>query len=152
MWNRQFAVNLTAPVLLASAFAAQAHRGASIVNIVDQRVLRPGPQQFSYTLAKSALWTATQMMAQAFAAGGVRVNAVAPGPVLPNHHDGEAGFAQEVAQLPLQRSVAPGDVVESVVYLAGAQAVTGQIIAVDAGQHFTSAMPAGEARSAWRTP
>ena len=62
-WNRQFAVNLTAPVILASAFAAQADRGASIVNIVDQRVLHPGPQQFSYTLAKSALWTATQMMA-----------------------------------------------------------------------------------------
>ena len=136
VWNRQFAINLTAPVVLAGIFAAQAPPGGSIVNIVDQRVLRPGPQQFSYTLAKSALWTATQMMAQAFAAQGIRVNAVAPGPVLPNRHDGHAGFTREVARLPLQRAVEPFDVVESVLYLATAQAATGQLIAVDSGQHF----------------
>ena len=141
VWNRQFAINLTAPVMLASAFAAQARPGASIVNILDQRVLRPGPQQFSYTLAKSALWTATQMMAQALAPRGIRVNAVAPGPVLPNRHEGEVGYAREVARLPLQQAIEPMDVAESVLYLANAQAVTGQIIAVDSGQHFTSPPP-----------
>ncbi len=143
MWTRQFAINLTAPAVLASAFAAQARPGASIVNIVDQRVLRPGSEQFSYTLSKSALWTATQMMAQAFAPHGIRVNAVAPGPVLPNRHEGEAGYARELARLPLRQAIDPTDVAASVLYLAAAQAVTGQIIAVDSGQHFTRPMQDG---------
>ena len=140
VWNKQFSINLLAPTMLASAFAAHACSGSSIVNIVDQRVLRPGPQQFSYTLAKSALWTATRMMAQAFAAQGIRVNAVAPGPVLPNQHEGEAGFAREVAHLPLRQVISPMHVVDSVLYLATAQAVTGQIISVDSGQHFAKSV------------
>lgn len=141
LWDRQFAINLRAPVLLASAFAAQAPRDAdpSVVNLLDQRVRRPTARHFSYTLAKSALWTATHTMAQAFATHGVRVNAVGPGPVLPNVHEGEAGFSREVAGLPLRRPVQPGDVAEAVLYLASARVVTGQMIAVDAGQHFAPA-------------
>ncbi|MBV1704437.1 MAG: SDR family NAD(P)-dependent oxidoreductase, partial [Hyphomicrobiales bacterium] len=80
-WRRHFAVNLEAPVALSRAFAAQAPDGggASIVNLLDQKVLRLDPTHFSYTLSKAALWTATQTMAQAFAPR-VRVNAIAPGP------------------------------------------------------------------------
>ena len=83
--ERTLAVNLTAPVLLAQDFAAQAPEGAdaSIVNIVDQRVLKPTPRFFSYTLSKSALRDATMTLAQALAPQ-VRVNAVAPGPTLPS--------------------------------------------------------------------
>ena len=143
VWERQFAINLRAPLLLARDFAAQVPDGrdGSIVNVIDQRVLRPTPQYFSYTLSKSALWTATRTMAQAFAAQGVRVNAVGPGPVFPNPHDGDAGFAREVAGIPLRRAVDPDDIADAVLYLAGARAVTGQFIAVDAGQHL-----------GWRTP
>ena len=142
-WNEQFAVNLLAPVLLGRAFAARIEAGAdaSIVNIIDQRVLRPTPQCFTYTLAKSALWTATRTMAQAFAGQGVRVNAVGPGPVLPNAFDGDGGFAREVAGVPLRRAVGVDDVAEAVFYLARARSVTGQMIAVDAGQHL-----------GWQTP
>jgi len=68
----------------------------AIVNIIDQRVFRPTPQFFTYSLSKSALWAATLTMAQAFAPQGIRVNAVGPGPVSPNHSQGEAGFALEV--------------------------------------------------------
>ena len=143
LWDRQLAINLRAPVILAHAFAAQVEAGgdAAIVNIIDQRVLRPTPQFFSYTIAKSALWTATRTMAQAFAERGVRVNAIGPGPVLPNETDGDAGFSIEVKGVPLHRAVDPDEIAEAVLYLASARAVTGQMIAVDAGQHL-----------GWRTP
>lgn len=140
-WERHFAVNLRAPVLLSAEFARlAASHGGAIVNIVDQRVLRLTPRYFSYTLAKSALWTATQTMAQAYAPH-VRVNAVGPGPVLPNQNEGHEGFAQEAASVPLEHAVAPEEIAEAVLYLARARSVTGQMICVDSGQHI-----------AWKTP
>lgn len=134
-WERQFAVNLRAPVLLARRFAAQAEAAddPSIVNIVDQRVLKLTPQVFSYTLTKAALHTATVTMAQALAPA-IRVNAVGPGPTIANIHDGEAGMAREVAGVPLARAVPAADIADAVLYLAGARSVTGQMIAVDSGQ------------------
>ncbi|PPD13737.1 MAG: short chain dehydrogenase [Methylobacterium sp.] len=137
------AVNLQAPVLLAQAFAAQLPEGeaGAIVNIIDQRVFRPNPQFFSYTLAKSALFTATRTLAQALAPRGIRVNGVGPGPTLPNIHDGVAGFEAEAAGTLLGRAVSPQEIAEAVLYLAQAQAVTGQMIAVDSGQHL-----------GWQTP
>lgn len=142
-WDRHFAINLRAPTILSQRFAEQARPAddPSIVNLLDQRVLRPDPRHFSYTLSKAALWTATRTMAQGFAERGIRVNAVGPGPVLPNSLDGEAGFTREVEGVPLARAVSPADVAEAVLYLARAKAVTGQMVAVDAGQHL-----------GWRTP
>lgn len=143
-WERHFAVNLRAPLVLSRDFVRQAPadaQDAAIINIIDQRVLRPTPQFFSYTLSKAALWTATLTMAQAFAPRGIRVNAVGPGPVLPNDNQGEAGFVREVEGLPLARAVELDDIAEAVLYLSRARNVTGQMIAVDAGQHL-----------AWRTP
>ncbi|MGO9006941.1 MAG: SDR family oxidoreductase [Beijerinckiaceae bacterium] len=143
VWEKHFAVNLRAPVLLAREFAKQVPAGAeaSIVNIVDQRVWRPTPQFFSYTLSKSALWTATRTLAQAFAPRRIRVNAVGPGPVLPNEEQGLEIFAKEVANVPLKQTVDVRDIADAVLYLAEARNVTGQMIAVDAGQHL-----------AWQTP
>ena len=141
-WDRHFAVNLRAPVVLAQHFAAQVRCGdAAVINLLDQRVLRPTPQYFSYTLAKATLWTATRTMAQAFAERGVRVNGIGPGPVLPNADQGDAGFEHEVEGVPLHRAVDPDDIAAAVLYLAEARTVTGQMIAVDAGQHL-----------GWRTP
>jgi NAD(P)-dependent dehydrogenase (short-subunit alcohol dehydrogenase family) len=143
-WDRQFAVNLRAPVALSRDFARQTPtdaEDAAIINIIDQRVLRPTPQFFSYTLSKAALWTATLTMAQAFAPRRIRVNAVGPGPVLPNHNQGEAGFIREIEGLPLARAVELDDIADAVLYLSRARNVTGQMIAVDAGQHLS-----------WRTP
>lgn len=137
--DRAMAVNLAAPLFLAQGFAAQAPAGASIVNVLDQRVIKPTPRFFSYTLAKSALHTATRTLAQALAPR-IRVNAVAPGPTLPSPRQSEAEFAQQAAALPLQRGPSPDDIAAAVVYLAAAPAVTGVTIAVDGGQHL-----------AWRT-
>jgi NAD(P)-dependent dehydrogenase (short-subunit alcohol dehydrogenase family) len=139
VWERNFAVNLRAPALLSAAFAilpAEKDVDRSIVNILDQRVLRPTPQFFSYTLSKSALWTATQTSAQAFASHKIRVNGVGPGPVLPNETQGDAGFAREVAGVPLRCAVSPDDIADAVLYFAGARTVTGQMLAVDSGQHL----------------
>jgi NAD(P)-dependent dehydrogenase (short-subunit alcohol dehydrogenase family) len=140
-FERTLAINLTAPVFLAQAFAAQAldDADASIVNIVDQRVLKPTPRFFSYSLSKSALASATVTLAQALAPN-VRVNAVAPGPTLPSPRQSAKQFAAQATAVPLQRGPTPEDVAAAVLYLAGARSVTGAVIAVDGGQHL-----------AWRT-
>jgi NAD(P)-dependent dehydrogenase (short-subunit alcohol dehydrogenase family) len=140
-FERAIAVNLAAPLFLTQAFAAQAPAGAnaSIVNIVDQRVLKPTPHFFSYTLSKSALHDATTTLAQGLAPN-IRVNAVAPGPTLPSPRQSNAQFAAQAAALPLKRGPAPEEIAAAVLYLAQAKSVTGATIAVDGGQHL-----------AWRT-
>jgi len=141
-FERQMAVNLRAPLLLARDMAQALPAGASgaVVNIIDQRVWRLTPRYFSYTLAKSGLWTATRTMAQAFAPR-VRVNAVGPGPVLPNAAFDSADFEREARGVPMHRAAPVEAIVDAVAYLASADSVTGQMIAVDSGQHL-----------AWETP
>ncbi len=137
-FERTLAINLTVPVLLAQAFAAQAPAGAdaSIVNIADQRVLRPTPRFFSYTLSKSALVSATITLAQALAPN-LRVNAVAPGPTLASPRQTAEQFAAQAAAVPLKRGPTPEEIAAAVVYLAQARSVTGTVIAVDGGQHLS---------------
>ncbi len=144
-WDAHLQTNLRAPVLLTEAFAAHLPAdipdgAASVVNILDQRVFKPNPQFFSYTLSKSALLTATRMLAQALAPR-IRVNGVGPGPTLASIHQDAGEFARETAAVPLGRGSTPEEIAEAVLYLARARAVTGQMIAVDSGQHL-----------AWRTP
>ncbi len=142
LFDRHMAINLRAPLQLAGDFAAQvpADREAVIVNIIDQRVWRLNPLFFSYTLSKSALWSATQTMAQAFAPR-IRVNAVGPGPTLANHMQGAEGFTREALATPLARPIDPREIAHAVCFLVEARGVTGQMIAVDGGQHL-----------AWKTP
>src|SRR5215468_5538960 len=136
--ERQFAVNLWAPLFLAQTFAAQTRRrdDASIINILDQRVFRPTPRFFSYTLSKSALHTATTTLAQALAPK-LRVNAVAPGPTLPSPRQTDLQFAAQSESLPLQRGPRPDDIAAAVLYLAQARSVTGVTLPVDGGQHLS---------------
>jgi NAD(P)-dependent dehydrogenase (short-subunit alcohol dehydrogenase family) len=137
LYEHHFAVNLRAPLFLSEAFAAAIPSGvdASIVNLLDQRVFKPTPRFFSYTLTKSALHFATTTMAQAFAPA-VRVNAVAPGPVLPSSRQRPEDFARQAAAVPLGRGPTPDEVADAVCYLAGATSTTGQTIAVDGGQRL----------------
>jgi NAD(P)-dependent dehydrogenase (short-subunit alcohol dehydrogenase family) len=141
-WNRQFSVNIRAPSMLAKDMAAAlpADARGAIINIIDQRVWKLTPEFYSYTLSKAALWAATQTMAQTLAPL-IRVNAVGPGPTLGNAHDGDSGVQHEAAGVPLQRQVDPREIADAVLYLAQAASVTGQMIAVDGGQHL-----------GWRTP
>lgn len=145
-FSEALAVNLQAPVLLAQHFSRalpETQRGA-IINLVDQRVLRPSPVDFGYTLSKAALFHATKTLAQALAPH-IRVNAVAPGPTLPNIADGQAGFRHEAEGTLLGKASDPMAVAEAVLYLARAETVTGQMIAVDSGQHLGWITPDTEA-------
>ncbi len=141
-FDAHIAANLRAPVLLAQAFAAALPADAKglIVNIVDQRVWRLTPQFFSYTLTKAALWAATQTLAQALAPR-IRVNAIGPGPTLPSVHQSPQDFAAEASAVLLGHGASPQEIAGALAYLIDALSVTGQMIAVDGGQHL-----------AWRTP
>jgi len=141
-WERHFALHLKAPVALSRRVAAALPPQAEglVVNMIDQRVWRPRPQFFTYGLSKAALWTATQTMAQALAPR-VRVNAIGPGPALRNARQSEADFARQTGAVPLKRGPALDEFGRTIRYLWAARSVTGQMIALDGGQHL-----------AWETP
>ena len=141
-WDLHLETNLRAPIVLAETFAAAQADALDglVVNIVDQRVWRPNPQFFSYSLAKAGLWWATQTLAQALAPR-VRVNAIGPGPTLPSVHQAPGEFEAEAAGVLLQRRATPDEVAGALRYLIDARSVTGQMIAVDGGQHL-----------GWQTP
>ncbi len=142
LWDAHFDIHVRAPVLLSGALAAALpdDRQGLVVNIIDQRVWRLNPRFFSYTLSKSTLWTATRTMAQALAPR-VRVNAIGPGPTLKNERQADADFAAQVGALPLGRGPDLGEFGATIRYLWQALSVTGQMIALDGGQHL-----------AWQTP
>ena len=135
-FDRHFAVNLRAPLFLAQTFAAQAPAGGAIVNLLDQRVYRPTPRFLSYGLTKSGLHVATTTLAQALAPH-LRVNAVAPGPTLPNPRQDAKAFARYSAAMPLGHGPTPEEVADAVLFLARANNITGETIAVDGGQHIS---------------
>jgi len=140
--ERHYRVNVMSPVLLAQSFARALppeHDGL-IVNIIDQRVWKLTPQFFAYTLSKAALWTATQTLAQALAPR-IRVVGLAPGPTLANPMEGAQGFQQEVAGTLLGRGPDLSEFGAAIRFAYDARSLTGQLIALDGGQHL-----------AWRTP
>jgi len=136
-WQAELDVNLRAPVFLTQAFARGLPDGASgvVINMIDQKVWRLTPEEFSYTIAKSALWTATQTLAQALAPR-VRVNAIGPGPVLPNRRQSEAEFERECRATLLGRAATMEEVCGAIRFLLETPSVTGQMIALDNGQHL----------------
>ena len=141
-WDHHLETNLRAPFVLSQTFARQVPRDGSgaIVNIIDQRVLKPTPQFLSYSLSKAGLKWLTTTLAQALAPR-VRVNAVGPGPTIINARQSPADFSRQRDATVLGRGAEPIDVCEAVRFLLGASAVTGQMIAVDGGQHLI-----------WQTP
>lgn len=142
LWQAHMAVNLQAPVFLAQAMAAALPAGhnGNIINIIDQRVWKLNPCFFSYTISKSALWTATRTLAQALAPR-IRVNAIGPGPTLANTRQTAESFARQQQATPLGRGATPGEIAAGVRFILDAPALTGQMIALDGGQHL-----------AWQTP
>lgn len=150
-WDRHIGSNLRAPFFLAQAFAAQApdhtrcdagepEATGLIVNMLDQRVWKPTPEFMTYTIAKMGLWAFTRTAAQALAPH-IRVNAIGPGPTLIGTRQSEDHFARQRANTVLGRGADAGDITAALDYLIDARAVTGQMIAVDGGQHL-----------GWKTP
>ena len=137
-YDHHMDINLRAPVMLAQQFAAQLPEGetGSIINMIDQRVLNPDPTFFTYAMSKSALQWATKTLAQSLAPN-IRVNAVGPGPTLKNHTQSDEDFLREAASTLLATGSPPQSLLEAVQYLLSATSVTGQMIAVDGGQHLS---------------
>jgi NAD(P)-dependent dehydrogenase (short-subunit alcohol dehydrogenase family) len=136
-WAAHLDTNLRAPVFLSQSFAAQVPPDgqANIINIIDQRVWRLTPKFFSYTASKSALWTVTRTLAQALAPR-IRVNAIGPGPALPNVRMDEDDFARQSRLTLLKRGTSPEEISAAVKYILSAPAMTGQMIVLDGGQHL----------------
>jgi NAD(P)-dependent dehydrogenase (short-subunit alcohol dehydrogenase family) len=141
-WDDHMETNLRAPLLLSQMFAKQLPAGTkgSIINIIDQRVLKPTPQFLSYSVSKAALYWLTTTLAQGMGPE-IRVNAVGPGPTLKNPRQSDADFGRQRDATILERGADPADICGAVRYLLDAEAVTGQMIAVDGGQHLI-----------WQTP
>lgn len=150
-WDRHMESNLRAPYLLIQTFAAQVPAALPdengeplaqglVVNMIDQRVWKLTPEFSTYTLAKAALWALTQTAAQGLAPD-VRVNGIGPGPTLRGGRQTETAFARQRAATLLRRGAAEADITAALGFLIDSLAITGQMIAVDGGQHL-----------AWETP
>jgi NAD(P)-dependent dehydrogenase (short-subunit alcohol dehydrogenase family) len=139
-WDDHMETNLRAPLILSQDFARQAPDGSSIINIIDQRVLKPTPQFLSYSLSKAGLYWLTTTLAQGMGPR-IRVNAVGPGPTIRNARQSEADFARQRDATVLKRGADSSDICAAIRYLLAAPAVTGQMLAVDGGQHLI-----------WQTP
>ncbi len=136
-WHLHLDINLKAPVFLAQALAEALPAGVdgNVINIIDQRVWKPSPDFFSYTVSKAGLWAATRTLAQALAPR-IRVNAIGPGPILQSVHQTDADFAQEIEGTLLRRGPSAEEIAAAVRFILAAPAMTGQMIALDAGQHL----------------
>ncbi|MDZ7905768.1 MAG: SDR family oxidoreductase [Cypionkella sp.] len=150
-WDRHIESNLRAPFVLSQSFAAQAPRAildeagepfaqALIVNMIDQRVHKLTPDYFSYTIAKMGLWAMTRTAAQALAPD-IRVNAIGPGPTLQGGRQSAELFAKQRQSTVLARGANPSDITAALGFFLDSPAVTGQMIAVDGGQHLAWATP-----------
>ena len=141
-FDLHYALHVKAPSFLANAFAKQLspNNTGNIINIIDQRVLKLTPQFYSYTLSKSALFTATKTMAQALAPN-IRVNAIGPGPTIKNERQQPNDFQKQINELPLKRGPKLSEFAQTIKFLVETPSVTGQMIILDGGQHLI-----------WQTP
>lgn len=141
-WDAHLDINLRAPVLLSQAFGQQIPDGTqgNIINLIDERVWRPNPQFMSYYASKFGLWGMTQTMAQGFEAK-VRVNGIGPGPTVKNSRQTDEDFAEVQSRLPLGYGPTLEDICRTVQFILATPSLTGQMIALDSGQHL-----------AWKTP
>ena len=142
LFDDHFAIHVKAPTILTRDFARQLPEGVSglVVNIIDQRVWSPTPRFYSYTLSKAALYMATKTAAQALAPR-IRVNAIGPGPTLPAARQTSADFEKQVSGLIMRKGAGLDEFGRTIRFLHETPSITGQMIALDGGQHL-----------AWQTP
>jgi NAD(P)-dependent dehydrogenase (short-subunit alcohol dehydrogenase family) len=141
-WDRHLAINLRAPFVLMQSFARHLPEkaGGVIVNLLDERVWNLTPYFVSYTLSKTGLWTLTQTMALALAPR-IRVNGIGPGPTLPSPRQSARQFLDRCQKMPLRRGTSPDEIAAALRFILAAPAMTGQMIALDGGEHLGWAQP-----------
>jgi len=134
-WDLHLEANLRAPFVLTQAFAKEVEGNGNVINLIDQRVWNLTPEFISYTVSKAGLWALTQSLALALAPA-IRVNAIGPGPTLASARQTQAQFEAQCAAMPLGHGATPDDICAAVRYILSAPAMTGQMIALDGGQHL----------------
>lgn len=136
-WDRHVEPNLRAPFVLAQGFATAlpADREGVVVNMLDQRVWSLTPHFVSYTVSKAGLWALTQSLALALAPR-IRVNGIGPGPALPSPRQTAEQFARQCASVPLRHGTSPEEVARALLAILALPSMTGQMIALDGGQHM----------------
>lgn len=142
LWDAHMNINVRAPAFLSQSFVQNLPKGekGQIINMIDQRVWKLTPQFMSYTISKAALWTLTQQLAQDLAPQ-IRVNAIGPGPTLRGARQTEEDFTRQQASVPLETGATPAQISDAIKFLLAQPSITGQMIALDGGQHL-----------AWQTP
>jgi NAD(P)-dependent dehydrogenase (short-subunit alcohol dehydrogenase family) len=141
-WDAHLAINLRAPFVLIQEFARQLPKdaGGCIVNLLDERVWCLTPYFVSYTVSKAGLWTLTQTMALALAPR-IRVNGIGPGPTLPSPRQSDEQFLEQCRSMPLRRGTSPDEIAAALRFILAAPGMTGQMIALDGGQHLGWTQP-----------
>ncbi len=136
-WDAHIEPNLRAPFRLMQDFARALPEGREgmVLNMLDERVWSLTPHFVSYTASKAALWSLTRSMALALAPR-IRVNAIGPGPALPSPRQTASQFAAQCAGVPLGRGTDPEEVAQAALALLCLPSVTGQMLALDGGQHL----------------
>ena len=136
-WDRHIEPNLRAPFVLTQAFARAlpAQAEGMVLNMLDERVWSLTPHFVSYTVSKAGLWALTQSLALALAPR-IRVNAIGPGPALPSPRQTQAQFERQARSVPLRHGTSPDEVARAALALLALPSVTGQMLALDGGQHL----------------
>jgi NAD(P)-dependent dehydrogenase (short-subunit alcohol dehydrogenase family) len=136
-WDAHIETNLRAPFVLIQHFARALPTASEgvVINLLDQRVWSITPHFVSYTLSKAGLWALTQSMALALAPR-IRVNAIGPGPTLPSPRQSQEQFDRQTESVPLRHGTNPEEIGRAVVAIVGMPAMTGQMLALDGGQHL----------------
>lgn len=145
-WDLHMQANLRAPFVLTQALAAGLPEGAlgNVVNLIDQRVWALTPHFTTYTLSKAGLWTLTRTLALALAPN-IRVNGIGPGPALPSPRQSQEAFDAQAAAMPLGHGTHPQEIASAVRFILATSGMTGQMIALDGGQHLGWAYPGHDA-------
>ncbi|MCW3476004.1 SDR family oxidoreductase [Limobrevibacterium gyesilva] len=136
-WDLHLEPNLRAPFVLMQHFARALPDGAegAVINMLDQRVWALTPHFVSYTVSKAGLWALTQTMALALAPR-IRVNAIGPGPAMPSARQTQEQFDRQSASVPLGHGTGPDEIARAVLALLALPSMTGQMLALDGGQHL----------------
>ncbi len=139
--RRQLEINFYAPLgLMQSFYRERAGKPGVIINLLDQAITDSGPDDFGYRAGKKLLYEATKSAALSYAPE-IRVNAVAPGPVLAPPGLEHLGMKTTLKKVPLARSVSPADIAETIIFLAKTDSCTGSVIFTDGGQSLRCSIP-----------
>jgi NAD(P)-dependent dehydrogenase (short-subunit alcohol dehydrogenase family) len=136
-WDAHIELNLRSPFVLTQQVAKRLPAASEgvVINMLDERVWSLTPHFVSYTVSKSALWTLTRTMALALAPR-IRVNGIGPGPALPNSRQTPEQFARSAASTPLRRGPSPEEIGRAALAILALPSMTGQMLALDGGQHL----------------